>query len=188
MDGETGKTCQTNHSSNSSDACAYSESNNVCKPHIPNGCIKHCLDDNGIVKIDVGGACTKSQESSVEDGGGAKENKLNCNDLDEDASRCDCSDEPCKDKSRSPSQTVSELSDSLNQVSLSDTATVPTSLACDTETGLRYVVYESEKQMPDIMRLITKDLSEPYSIYTYRYFIHNWPKLCFLVSIRSHLL
>ena len=47
--------------------------------------------------------------------------------------------------------------------------------------GIRYVVYESELQMPGIMRLITKDLSEPYSIYTYRYFIHNWPKLCFLV-------
>ncbi|CAL1546098.1 unnamed protein product [Lymnaea stagnalis] len=46
--------------------------------------------------------------------------------------------------------------------------------------GIVYEVYESEKQMPDIMRLITKDLSEPYSIYTYRYFIHNWPKLCFL--------
>jgi len=30
------------------------------------------------------------------------------------------------------------------------------------------------------MKLIQKDLSEPYSIYTYRYFIHNWPKLCFL--------
>jgi peptide alpha-N-acetyltransferase len=43
-----------------------------------------------------------------------------------------------------------------------------------------YVVYESEAQMPDIMRLITRDLSEPYSIYTYRYFIHNWPNLCFL--------
>lgn len=43
-----------------------------------------------------------------------------------------------------------------------------------------YKVYESELQMPDIMRLIQKDLSEPYSIYTYRYFIHNWPKLCFL--------
>lgn len=38
---------------------------------------------------------------------------------------------------------------------------------------IRYVRYESELQMPDIMRLITKDLSEPYSIYTYRYFIHN---------------
>ena len=48
---------------------------------------------------------------------------------------------------------------------------------------IRYTVYESEHQMPDIMRLITKDLSEPYSIYTYRYFIHNWPKLCLLVSL-----
>ena len=45
-----------------------------------------------------------------------------------------------------------------------------------------YVSYESELQMEPIMALITKDLSEPYSIYTYRYFIHNWPKLCFLVS------
>lgn len=48
------------------------------------------------------------------------------------------------------------------------------------ESKLEYVSYESELQMPDIMRLIQKDLSEPYSIYTYRYFIHNWPKLCFL--------
>ncbi|XP_042326593.1 N-alpha-acetyltransferase 30 [Sceloporus undulatus] len=46
-----------------------------------------------------------------------------------------------------------------------------------------YVRYESELQMPDIMRLITKDLSEPYSIYTYRYFIHNWPQLCFLAMV-----
>lgn len=29
--------------------------------------------------------------------------------------------------------------------------------------------------------LITKDLSEPYSIYTYRYFLHTWPQLSFLV-------
>nr|CAG4641741.1 EOG090X07BN [Eurycercus lamellatus] len=43
-----------------------------------------------------------------------------------------------------------------------------------------YVQYQSELQMPDIMRLIQKDLSEPYSIYTYRYFIHNWPMLCYL--------
>lgn len=46
-----------------------------------------------------------------------------------------------------------------------------------------FIVYESELQMPDIMRLIQKDLSEPYSIYTYRYFIHNWPHLCFMVRI-----
>lgn len=43
-----------------------------------------------------------------------------------------------------------------------------------------YKEYENELQMPDIMRLIQKDLSEPYSIYTYRYFIHKWPKFCFL--------
>ena len=48
--------------------------------------------------------------------------------------------------------------------------------------GISYVVYESEREMPDIMRLITRDLSEPYSIYTYRYFIHNWPHLCFRVN------
>ena len=48
---------------------------------------------------------------------------------------------------------------------------------------ITYLGYDSESQMPDIMRLIQKDLSEPYSIYTYRYFIHNWPKLCFLVCI-----
>ena len=46
---------------------------------------------------------------------------------------------------------------------------------------VEYIVYENELQMPCIMRLIQKDLSEPYSIYTYRYFIHNWPHLCFMV-------
>ena len=50
---------------------------------------------------------------------------------------------------------------------------------------ISYVVYESELQMPDIMRLIQKDLSEPYSIYTYRYFIHNWPHLCFMVRQKA---
>ncbi|VEN63513.1 unnamed protein product [Callosobruchus maculatus] len=48
-----------------------------------------------------------------------------------------------------------------------------------------FVQYESELQMPMIMKIIQKDLSEPYSIYTYRYFIHNWPKLCFLAMHES---
>ncbi|MEE6494123.1 hypothetical protein FKM82_017027 [Ascaphus truei] len=51
------------------------------------------------------------------------------------------------------------------------------------DIAIRYVRYQSEFQMPDIMRLITRDLSEPYSIYTYRYFIHNWPQLCFLAVV-----
>uniref|UniRef100_A0A1A9WCM9 N-terminal methionine N(alpha)-acetyltransferase NatC n=1 Tax=Glossina brevipalpis TaxID=37001 RepID=A0A1A9WCM9_9MUSC len=47
---------------------------------------------------------------------------------------------------------------------------------------ISYKEYESELQMHDIMRLIQAELSEPYSIYTYRYFIYNWPKLCFLAA------
>lgn len=49
--------------------------------------------------------------------------------------------------------------------------------------GVTYHIYENELNMPDIMRLIQKDLSEPYSIYTYRYFIHNWPNLCFMARV-----
>lgn len=51
---------------------------------------------------------------------------------------------------------------------------------------ITYKEYENELQMPDIMRVIQRELSEPYSIYTYRYFIHNWPKLCFLAMDGEH--
>uniref|UniRef100_A0A915EF64 N-acetyltransferase domain-containing protein n=1 Tax=Ditylenchus dipsaci TaxID=166011 RepID=A0A915EF64_9BILA len=43
--------------------------------------------------------------------------------------------------------------------------------------------YQDETQMPEIMRMIACELSEPYSIYTYRYFIHNWPGLTFLAPM-----
>lgn len=36
------------------------------------------------------------------------------------------------------------------------------------------------------MRLIEQDLSEPYSIYTYRYFTHNYPHLCILAHHSRH--
>lgn len=58
----------------------------------------------------------------------------------------------------------------------------------NSDSNIQYVSYTSELQMPDIMHLIQKDLSEPYSIYTYRYFIYNWPKLCFLVCILVEIL
>ncbi|PSN33364.1 hypothetical protein C0J52_20285 [Blattella germanica] len=73
------------------------------------------------------------------------------------------------EKSSRPSESVKCNEDRESKV---DTA--------ETQEDVKYVSYKSELQMPDIMRLIQKDLSEPYSIYTYRYFIHNWPKLCFL--------
>ncbi|KAF9542029.1 hypothetical protein EC957_002391 [Mortierella hygrophila] len=48
-----------------------------------------------------------------------------------------------------------------------------------------YVGYESEHQLQGMMSLIENDLSEPYSIYTYRYFLHQWPKLSFLAMDRE---
>ena len=40
--------------------------------------------------------------------------------------------------------------------------------------------YGGEYQLQGIMDLISVDLSEPYSIFTYRYFINNWPQLCYV--------
>jgi peptide alpha-N-acetyltransferase len=51
--------------------------------------------------------------------------------------------------------------------------------------NLRYVSYGTEKEspfLPAIRQLISNDLSEPYSIYVYRYFLYQWGQLCFMVS------
>ena len=48
---------------------------------------------------------------------------------------------------------------------------------------LTYCSYSSEIYLQGIIDLISVDLSEPYSIFTYRYFINNWPKLCFLAHL-----
>lgn len=53
-----------------------------------------------------------------------------------------------------------------------------------TSADLRYVQYGQDKEkqyLPSIRQLISKDLSEPYSIYVYRYFLYQWGDLCFLV-------
>lgn len=36
------------------------------------------------------------------------------------------------------------------------------------------------------MEMMIRDLSEPYPIYTYRYFVHKWPNLCFLAYLKSN--
>ncbi|KAK9376145.1 acyl-CoA N-acyltransferase [Lipomyces chichibuensis] len=38
----------------------------------------------------------------------------------------------------------------------------------------------AERDLTAIRQLISQDLSEPYGIYVYRYFIYQWPHLCFL--------
>jgi N-alpha-acetyltransferase 30 len=44
-----------------------------------------------------------------------------------------------------------------------------------------YVDYTDESMLQDIQTLVAKDLSEPYSVFTYRYFLHKWPSLCVCV-------
>ena len=56
--------------------------------------------------------------------------------------------------------------------------------APDLPAELRYIQYEhalEKKYLPSIRALISKDLSEPYSIYVYRYFLYQWGELCFMV-------
>jgi len=48
------------------------------------------------------------------------------------------------------------------------------------DDNVSYLTYNEEKQLPLIQKLIDKELSEPYSIFTYRYFLNGWPKLCWM--------
>lgn len=44
--------------------------------------------------------------------------------------------------------------------------------------GIKFVNYKDESQMDSVMKLVGRDLSEPYSIFTYRYFLQRFPELC----------
>ncbi|XP_001950193.1 N-alpha-acetyltransferase 30 [Acyrthosiphon pisum] len=95
--------------------------------------------------------------------GDVAQNNLPCLNSISSSSTSSSSSSQCKPSCSSSDVNNSNLAEGLQQID-----------------GVKYVCYKNEQQMKDIMRLIQKDLSEPYSIYTYRYFIHNWPKLCFL--------
>lgn len=41
-------------------------------------------------------------------------------------------------------------------------------------SSIRYRQYTGESDLPHIMALVQHELSEPYVIYTYRYFLHQW--------------
>ena len=51
-----------------------------------------------------------------------------------------------------------------------------------------YHSYSGEVELEAIMQLMQEYLSEPYSIYTYRYFINNWPELCIMASCEDRLI
>ncbi len=42
------------------------------------------------------------------------------------------------------------------------------------------VQYRDEHDLPIIQDLVGSELSEPYSIFTYRYFLQQWPQLSFI--------
>ncbi|CAE6443905.1 unnamed protein product [Rhizoctonia solani] len=50
----------------------------------------------------------------------------------------------------------------------------------DTFNGINYRPYAGETDLPAIMALVQDGLSEPYVIYTYRYFLSSWPHLAFM--------
>ncbi|KAL5002276.1 acyl-CoA N-acyltransferase [Aspergillus recurvatus] len=55
--------------------------------------------------------------------------------------------------------------------------------ASDNSTSIRYIRYNpahEDAYVAAMRQLISKDLSEPYSIYVYRYFLYQWGDLCFL--------
>ena len=39
---------------------------------------------------------------------------------------------------------------------------------------IEFALFKDETQLQEIIKLIQNDLSEPYSIYVYRYFIQQW--------------
>ncbi|BGP32086.1 N-alpha-acetyltransferase 30 [Rhodotorula toruloides] len=44
---------------------------------------------------------------------------------------------------------------------------------------ITYRAYRGEEDMDVIVELVDDELSEPYNLYTYRYFLDDWPHLCF---------
>ena len=55
--------------------------------------------------------------------------------------------------------------------------------ACTMASEISYRQYVGEADLPHIMALVQTELSEPYVIYTYRYFLHQW---CVPASSSAH--
>lgn len=64
----------------------------------------------------------------------------------------------------------------------------PTKAPADAAPIPQYIQYDPSQEahyLPAIRQLISKDLSEPYSIYVYRYFLYQWGHLCYMVLFFS---
>lgn len=45
-----------------------------------------------------------------------------------------------------------------------------------------FETFSNENDLEPIIKLVENDLSEPYSIYTYRFFIYDFPRMCIMVN------
>lgn len=57
--------------------------------------------------------------------------------------------------------------------------------ATDGAAAFHIKQYESELELAKVMALIDAELSEPYSIFTYRYFLSQWPFLCHVAVLEA---
>lgn len=183
----TASTAQVHHqpSSKAREAKFKKTDDNVVKETTTSEFNCHCIDPAIDVSVSTAEKLADALEVKVNLQSEHCVNGL-INGIDED-SRCSHSGARLLSESSSPCECKSSTLLSLCASSKEEeSATVEKNELSitikDQKDEIMYVSYESELQMPDIMRIMNKDLSEPYSIYTYRYFIYNWPKLCFLVS------
>ena len=137
----------------------------------------------------VNGTSIVQQNSSTSNFGGAKP-KLKQQQQSESAVLLPQISTSSSTSSQNNSSSINHVTDTFSELSVksddcenknSSSTSSDEKIIAGHHQEVEYIVYENELQMPCIMRLIQKDLSEPYSIYTYRYFIHNWPHLCFMV-------
>lgn len=45
---------------------------------------------------------------------------------------------------------------------------------------IEFKTFKTEEDLRTIIGMIEKELSEPYPIYTYRYFVQKWPEFTFM--------
>jgi hypothetical protein len=93
-------------------------------------------------------------------------------------------------KSKSPGPRSSELGWSPIKGQMPDPLLHP-HLAHDPRLamdGITYRAYSGEHELPHIISLVQGELSEPYVVYTYRYFLHQWSVRSAFFSLTPHLL
>lgn len=97
-------------------------------------------------------------------------------------SQCERSRSSRRVQSERPSRNATRKRRSNNPVSFAHCkyCTASTNNFSSAAFTTRLNRYRDENHLALIQPLIDKDLSEPYSIFTYRYFISQWPHLCFL--------